>query len=71
MKEQQTFEVENCEVISETEGALLVQGPKGSVLETAEWIPKSQITDDSEGFEKDTEGLLIVTEWIAKKKDWI
>lgn len=32
------------------------------------WIPKSQITDDSEVYETGTEGTLVVTEWIAEQK---
>lgn len=32
------------------------------------WIPKSQINDDSEVYAKDTEGTLIITEWIAAQK---
>jgi hypothetical protein len=35
------------------------------------WLPKSQITDDSEVYEVGGEGTLIVTEWIAKKKGWL
>lgn len=32
------------------------------------WIPKSQITDDSEVYEAGTEGDLVITHWIAEKK---
>jgi len=36
-----------------------------------EWIPLSQISDDSDVFEEGDEGLLIVTEWIATQKGLI
>jgi hypothetical protein len=32
------------------------------------WIPKSQIDDDSEVFEKGHEGKLVVTDWFAEKE---
>jgi hypothetical protein len=32
------------------------------------WIPKSQIHDDSEVYEADTEGDLIIPRWLAEKK---
>ena len=35
------------------------------------WVPKTQILDDSEVFAKGDEGLLVITEWIAKQKDWL
>lgn len=35
------------------------------------WIPKSQITDNSEVWKKDDKGLLVITEWIAIKKGLI
>lgn len=35
------------------------------------WIPKSQIDDDSEVYEKDGEGTLVVTQWIAEQKGLI
>lgn len=31
------------------------------------WVPKSQITDDSEVWEKGQTGTLVVTQWWAKK----
>ena len=33
------------------------------------WIPKSQISEDSEVFKDESEGTLIITEWIAEKKE--
>jgi hypothetical protein len=48
---------------SSDSGALLC------VIEGEEvWIPKSQITEDSEVYSMDTEGTLVITDWIAEKK---
>lgn len=56
-------QIQNVTVSKETESALLVN------IEGEEiWIPKSQIDDDSEVYKKDTEGTLVITEWIAKQK---
>jgi hypothetical protein len=35
------------------------------------WIPQSQIHDDSEVWKEGDEGKLVVSQWIAKKKDLI
>jgi hypothetical protein len=32
------------------------------------WIPQSQIDDDSEVYQEDDEGTLIVSAWIAEEK---
>jgi hypothetical protein len=59
-------QIQNVTVSKETEAALLVN------IEGEEmWIPKSQIDDDSEVYKKDTEGTLVITEWIAKQKGLI
>ena len=36
---------------------------------TDAWFPKSQVSDESEVYEKDDEGTLIVTKWILEQKD--
>lgn len=47
----------------ETSAALLVE------IDGAEhWIPKGQISDDSEVFAEGTSGKLVVSEWIATQK---
>jgi hypothetical protein len=35
------------------------------------WVPKSQIDDDSEVYKANTEGVLIVSDWLAKQKGWV
>lgn len=58
-------EIEGCKATRETDKALLVE-----VEETGEeyWIPKSQIQDDSEVYEKGHEGKLVLPRWLAKEK---
>lgn len=34
------------------------------------WIPKSQITDDSEVYKAHQTGTLVVTGWLAKQEGW-
>lgn len=47
----------------ETDKAILVE------IEGEEfWIPKSQIDDDSEVYEKNQHGELVVSAWLAKQK---
>lgn len=58
------YEFENVEVVQETTEAILVQFP--SRKET--WIPKSQVTDDSEVWEDGQYGTLVVTDWFAEKE---
>ena len=67
-------EIENAQVLQETykgmsnEGALLIDTPD---FKEPEWIPKNQITEDSEVYEIGTEGTLIITEWLARERGWI
>jgi hypothetical protein len=61
------------ECVRETDRAILVElrGPKdsfGGRTVTEKWIPKSVIHDDSEVFEADTEGSVIVHRWWAEKE---
>lgn len=35
------------------------------------WIPKSQIHDDSDVYEGDQEGEIIIPEWLAEEKGLI
>jgi hypothetical protein len=53
----------SVEVLKETDSAILcvIDG-------TNHWIPKSQISDDSEVYEMNTSGTLIITEWLAVEK---
>ena len=56
--------IENARCTAETEKAILVEADS---LDESLWVPKSQVTDDSEVYKKDTDGDLIVTDWWAEK----
>ncbi len=58
------YDLEHVMCIRETEKAILV-------WPVNEWVPKRQITKDSEVRDYGDQGLLCVTEWIAEKKGWL
>jgi hypothetical protein len=73
-EEHYAFEVEK--VVRETDAALLVRvdGSDPALEDIGEyevWVPKSQILDDSEVWQKGDSGELQVTMWIAKQKGWL
>ena len=57
---------EEVTVLYESEKAILCE-----IDEEEMWIPKSQIHDDSEVYKMGSEGILIISKWIAKKKGLI
>jgi hypothetical protein len=58
-----TVTISGVVVEAETDSAILCD------IEGEEiWIPKSQIDDDSEVYEMGTNGDLVITQWIARKK---
>ncbi len=62
-RRNETQYIDGCRAIKETEMAILVE------YENEEfWIPKSQISEDSEVTEKDDEGVLAIPEWLADEK---
>ena len=60
-----TYVVHDCKAIRESDKAILVTH---NDWDTPQWFPKSQITDDSEVYKDNTEGVLIISMWIAKQK---
>lgn len=56
--------IPDVSAVHETEKALLVE-----IEGDQYWVPKSQISDDSEVFEDGNEGDLVVSEWFADKND--
>jgi len=58
----ESFEDVKC--IAETDAAILCDFEDG----VQHWVPKSQLSEDSEVEEKDDEGTLIVTRWWAEQK---
>ena len=59
--------IENAKCTAETDKAILVEAPD---LDEQEWIPRSQIDDDSEVYKTGTAGDLIVSDWWAEKQGW-
>lgn len=57
-----------CEVIKETPKALLINIP---YIDDQDWIPKSQIHDNSEIYEDKQKGVLALNLWLVEKKGWI
>jgi hypothetical protein len=65
----ETLSIDNCRCTKETSFAILVLSDffdKGE-----EWIPQSQIHDDSEVYREGTEGTLVVSAWLAQKRGWL
>ena len=60
-----TVMIPEVKVLRETEKALLVLTDEGEEV----WVPKSVVDEDSEVYQKDDEGTLIVQEWFAKKTE--
>lgn len=61
--------IDDCLVIAETSKAILVRYGDAGKPEQA-WIPKSQLHDDTEVWEKDDEGTCVVSGWFAQQKGW-
>ena len=59
-------EFEGCEATQESDAALLVLIDGNEV-----WIPKSQLSDESEIQEKGDKGLLVIPEWLAIEKELV
>ena len=55
--------ITNCKAVGASPLALRV-----IVHGDAVWIPRSQITDDSEVYETGHEGKLVITGWFANKE---
>jgi len=62
------FEIGDTRCIQETSQAILVESPE---LDEAEWIPQSQVEDESEVYRKGDEGVLIISDWLAEKRGWL
>lgn len=52
--------------IRETDAAILVR-----VDGEQHWIPKSNISDDSEVYKNGDEGGVVITQWLAEQKGFV
>ncbi len=70
MANDKTFRLDNITVKRMTDKALLVQlrNTEGKLVE--EWLPRSQIKETDCLAEGD-EGYVILTEWIAKRRNFL
>lgn len=74
------YDIEDVEVLAESKnGKSLLVSAECEEFEKDDshrernkcWVPKTQITEDSEVYKMGTSGTLIVTEWLARKKGWL
>lgn len=71
-KDDDGFEIDDVEAVRATDDALLCKSETLRELEGEDevWIPRSQIHDDSEVYEADHVGKLIVSSWLARQRNW-
>lgn len=62
------YEIDNAKCIRETDRAILVEADE---FDEPQWIPQSQIDEDSEVYKLGTDGTLIVSDWFAEQRGWI
>lgn len=58
-------DIANCKCVKETDRALLIEHGGAE-----RWVPKSVVHDDSEVFEEDHEGTLVLKSWFAEREGW-
>ena len=62
------MDIHDARCTRDTEKAILVEAPD---FDEPEWIPKSQVLDESEVYKPGTDGVLIITDWWAEKQGWL
>lgn len=62
-----SFKIDNAKCIYVKGAAILVEAP---IFDEPQWIPFSQVDEDSEVYKKGDEGVLIVSDWLAEKEGW-
>ncbi len=60
-----SFVIEDAEAIIESAKAICI---KSAQLDQDEWIPRSQIDDDSEVYKKGDTGECVISDWLAEQK---
>lgn len=64
-------EIEDVTCIRETDKAILCKIEDEDYDGDDQWIPLSQVHDNSEVYQNGDEGKLIITKWIATQKGFI
>lgn len=68
-REQRCVVLEGASAVRETDRALLVEFTEGEHEGRQVWVPKSQISDDSEVYDMaHGVGRLVVSEWLARQE---
>jgi hypothetical protein len=65
-----TIEYEGCKIVHATHEAILVLIPEVDE-EEPQWVPQSQVHDDSEIWRKGDAGTLTITQWWAERQEWV
>ena len=52
--------------IRATDRAVLIKFDDGN----EDWIPRTQISTESEVYDKGTEGTVVITKWLAEQRNW-
>lgn len=63
-----SFRVEDAKCVHATEKAILVEAPD---FDEPTWIPLAHVDEDSEVYKVGTDGVLIVSEWLAEQRGWL
>lgn len=64
-----TKSVDNVICVKETEKAICIKINDPKYMQTM-WLPKSQLHADSQVYEMDTAGTIIMSQWIYDQKNW-
>ena len=64
MSDKEPVTLLRTKCLRETEKAILVELNDGQEL----WVPKSQVDDDSEVYQKGDTGSLVITAWFASRE---
>lgn len=67
-EEERSFTLEGVwQCTQNIPGAILIEN---SITEQREWIPQSQVHDNSEVFDKGHIGEVVVSLWLARERGW-
>lgn len=61
------FFIDDAKCTAETAKAICVEAPD---FDEPQWIPQSQVDEDSEVYKRGPEGRLAVSDWWAHKQGW-
>lgn len=68
MNDEDTFTIEKAYCTYDSGKALKIHA---ECFDEPVWVPHSQIHDNSEVFQKEDSGNLVVTMWFAEQRSWV